>query len=72
MKKQVVIVESDLRTIVYKSISGVVYWIDMVLFKIGIDYIVRNFDPTGINIGGLVDSFYYVFIKPVLKRTVYL
>jgi hypothetical protein len=72
MEKQSVTVANDLKTIIYKLLSGVVHRVDVAIFKIVIDYIIRNFDPTGINIGGLVDSFYYVFIKPVLKRIVYL
>jgi hypothetical protein len=67
MEKQAVIIENDLKTIVFKYISGLFQLVDIAIFKIVIDYIVRNFDPTGINIGGLIDSFYHVFIKPSLS-----
>ena len=61
------IIENDLKTVAFKYISGLVHLIDIAIFKITIDYIVRNFDPTGINIGGLIDSFYYVLMKPKLS-----
>jgi hypothetical protein len=66
MEKQAVTVENDLKTIIYRSISGVIHRVDMAIFKIVIDYIVRNFDPAGINIVGLIDSFYYISVKPAL------
>ena len=71
IEKQELTMEGDLKTIVYKHISGFIHCVDIAVFKIMIDYIVRNFDPTGINIGGLIDSFCYVLIKPVLTRIVY-
>lgn len=66
MEKQEIILKSDLNRVVYKSVFGVIQLVDITIFKIVLDYIVRNFDPTGINIGGLIDSFCYVFIKPEL------
>lgn len=48
------------------NISSFIRGIDMAIFKVVIDYIVRNFDPTGINIVGLIDSFCQVLIKPAL------
>ncbi|WP_428327675.1 hypothetical protein [Mucilaginibacter sp.] len=67
MEKQTAIINSELKTIGFRYISNCLHWIDIAVFKIMIDYIVRNFDPTGINIGGLIDSFCSVLIKPKLS-----
>ena len=40
---------------------------DNTLFKIGIDYILRNFDPTGINIAGLVNSAWVIIVLPFFE-----
>ncbi|RKR80380.1 hypothetical protein BDD43_0481 [Mucilaginibacter gracilis] len=65
-------INRDNYTATYDTIDGHIYissfirWIDIAVFKVVMDYIVRNFDPAGINIGGLIDSLYYVLIKPKL------
>jgi hypothetical protein len=66
MQKQALLIKSGLKIVVYNYIPGFIHRADTVAFKIVIDYIVRNFDPTGINIGGLIDSFCYILVKPSL------
>ncbi len=68
MEKHALVITGELKTVVYQDISGFINRVDEAIFKVVIDYIVRNFDPAGINIGGLIDSFYNVLIKPKLLR----
>jgi len=70
MEKESVTAESKLKTLIYISLSGVVHQVDIAVFKIVIDYIVRNFDPTGISIVGLIGSCYHVLIKRKLSSFV--
>ena len=64
MEMQDVIIERNLRKSASNNLSRWIQRVDHYIFKIVVDYIVRNFDPTGINIWGLTDSFYQILIKP--------